>query len=102
MIREMHVWLELPFMTRMTVDVYTTYMSTCKALQKQEPVIHTTLLYFAKLWMAERLFIHIGNECHEITEGECEGTDMWIRRSHSIDRLLLAGVFDWWDGEVEE
>lgn len=98
MIREMHVWLDLPSMTRMTIDVCTTYTGTCKALREQQPVIHTTLITFAQLWFASQLFVHYKGQCHEITLGLCDGSSRYIRKEHNIAKLLAAGDFGWFEG----
>ena len=98
MIQEMHVWLDLESPDDSVIDLYITYTGVCKALKEQKPIIHTTLLYFAQLWYADKLFIHINGKCHEITTGECDGTRRFIRKTHNIAKLIAAGDFEWFKG----
>lgn len=73
----------------------TTYCDTEKAIADDYDVIHTTIIHFCSFRYNRRLFVHVNNEKHEITIGECEGTDRCIREAHNIERLLVAGEFDW-------
>ena len=73
---------------------HTTFMGTEAALGKEE-IVYTTQLHFLNFKYAERLFVSIGDELHEITLGNCVGTNMEIREGHNLEKMLLAGVFDW-------
>ena len=75
---------------------HTTYKSTREALGKTR-ILHTTQLEFLSFEYAERLFVWIDeNEMHEITLGECDGTDREIREAHNLRHMLLAGAFDYY------
>ena len=40
--------------------------------------------------------IFVSNEeIHEITVGRCKGTKKELRPAHNLERMLLAGAFDW-------
>lgn len=73
----------------------TTYCLTERAIEDDIDVIHTTQTHFCSLRYHRRVFVHVNGEQHEITIGECEGTNRVIREAHNIERMLLAGAFDW-------
>lgn len=72
----------------------TSYMETQNALGKKS-ILHTTQLNFLSFAYAERLFVYINGELHEITLGKCEGTNREIREAHNIGKMLISGEFDW-------
>ena len=78
--------------------VYYTYIETEQALANENiKCIYTTVTHFLRWCFAERLFVHINGEVHEITLGECDGTLREIRDVHNIEHMLIAGEFDWWN-----
>lgn len=76
--------------------VHKTYIETKNAVDSQTPLIFTTLTHFLSWNYATRLFVHIGEEEHEIVIGDCEGTAREIRAGHNLEKLLISGEFDWW------
>lgn len=74
-----------------------------KALNDEEDdyIIHTTQPHFLSFnYLPARLFVHVYNEfhdeeIHEITVGRCKGTKKELRPAHNLERMLLAGAFDW-------
>lgn len=73
----------------------TTYCATEKAIEDDYDVIHTTISHFCSWRYHRRIFVHVNGEKHEITMGECKGTNKEIRESHNLERMLIAGTFDW-------
>lgn len=104
--KEIHLWLSsmiTTFYTDEFVNCYTSYIETEQAIYSPNiDIIHTTQLSFLSFRYAERLFVHVGKEVHEITLGECEGTDREIREEHSLDKMLINGVFDWFNRKDEQ
>lgn len=88
---ELHVWLTAPE----GIDCHITYKDTLNAIEREERVINTTLTHFLCFDYAKRLFVHINDEVHEITLGDCEGTERLIREAHNLEKMLIAGEFDW-------
>ena len=74
---------------------YDTYMDTLNKINEGYDIIRTTQIEFLSFRYAERLFVVVNGETHEITLGECEGTNREIRESHNLPRMLIAGHFDW-------
>lgn len=81
--------------------LYYTYKETAQAIQAmfkgedETDVVHSTQMWFLNFMIAERLFVHVNGEEHEITLGECEGTSRYIRKENDLPRLLMCGEFDW-------
>jgi len=101
--KEMHVYLDmLSVLTEMANgeigEVCQSYKDTYTFLNKEHnDIIRTTITHFLSWDFGERLFVHVNNEVHEITLGECEGTDKDIRVAHNLEKLLFAGKFSWFD-----
>ena len=92
--KELHIHLDLH---ECELIENTTFVTTEKALDKGEKLaIHTTQTHFCQFDYGRRLFVHANGEVHEITLGECEGTDKEIREAHNIEKILIAGTFSWW------
>lgn len=73
---------------------WTTYYGTEWAIRNLVKV-NTTQTHFLSFKYAERLFVHVDGQVHEITLGECEGTTREIKEGHNLENLLLASEFDW-------
>lgn len=67
--------------------------------------IITTQPHFLNFKYSDRLFVVIANRdsdddvdysTHEITLGECEGTDREITTSLNLEKLLYSGEFSWY------
>ena len=99
MVKELHLKLELEKNCFAVLGLCTTYKETEDAISQNKDVVCTTQTHFLSFKYAERLFVHVNGEKHEITLGNCEGTTREIKISHNLERLLFAGEFDWFEGE---
>lgn len=104
--KEMHVYLDmLSVMTEMSKGtiggVCESYKDTYMLLTRDEAeninIVRTTITHFLSWDYGERLFVHVNNEVHEITLGDCEGTDKDIRVAHNLEKMLFSGKFSWFD-----
>ena len=93
MSKQLHLWLEEP-----RHHIENDYIFTKRAIDNGESYIETLQTHFLSFEYGYRLFVHIDAddiEGHEITLGDCVGTNKCIREAHNVERMLLAGAFDW-------
>ena len=99
MVEELHLWMDNKYLDLIDHGffIHDTYIDTELALMNHKiPVIHTTQIEFLDFRYAKRLFVHIYGEEHEITLGNCEGTDKEIRPAHKLSKMLINGAFDYY------
>jgi len=107
MLKEIHLHLD-PEDDHIRRDyiIYQTFAETKRIIEAAEDdytlnhIVHTTQPHFLSFdYLPARLFVHFYNnnreEIHEITLGSCEGTDKELRKAHNLEKMLLAGSFDW-------
>lgn len=111
MLKEIHLHLDVRQPNLSKYFIIDDYVHTEKVIKKAlknkdvEFVIHTTQPHFLSFkYLPARLFVHFYNkgdqeEIHEISLGRCEGTEKELREAHNLERMLLAGSFNWWKGE---
>lgn len=95
--REIHIWLDkIDFADWYDDDVYlcNTYAETEVMLKCEQDIIHTTQTHFCQFKYG-KIFVHTGGSVHEITRGDCEGTNRDIKEADNIEKMLLSGEFDW-------
>lgn len=95
--KQLHLWLEEP-----RHHIENDYISTQKAINDGKSYIETLQPHFLSFQYGYRLFVHIDVDDvdgHEITLGNCMGIDKSIRESHNIEKMLFAGVFDWFSND---
>lgn len=100
---EVHIYLKFDLAywdnsTPIAVDFWDAIRLYNNPSFRNRNVLHTTLTHFLSFSYGKRLFVHTPDrKVHEITLGECEGTDKDIRVAHNIEKLLIAGEFDWFN-----
>ncbi len=94
--REVHIWLDKAGFEKYENEFYLckTYAETMVMLRSEQEQIHTTQTHFCQFEYG-RIFVHADGEIHEITVGECEGTDREIKPAYNIEKMLYAGEFSW-------
>lgn len=97
MVKELHLWMKInPSLKHNILEI--TIPGTETALQERD-IVYTTIPYYLNFDYAERLFVHVDDEVHEIKIGKTEGTDKEIRKAHNLEKMLMAGAFDWYQRE---
>lgn len=94
--KELHVWMSEP-----DYPIDTDYASTKASIMTGEKRIDTTQTHFLQFHYGYNLFVHISGDDvtgHEITLGECEGTNREIKHGYNIEKMLYAGEFNWFIG----
>ena len=88
--QEIHIHLD-----NVPQGCFTTYCETEKAIEDDYDIIHTTQTHFCSWKYHRKVFVHVNGEAHEITMGDCKGITKYLREGHNLEKLLIAGAFDW-------
>jgi hypothetical protein len=109
-VKELHLYMDLgslheDFENGVFENSYfgETYRDTLHSLNctDESGKVYTTISSFLKFDYADRLFVHSDRKIHEITLGDCEGTEKDIKIYHNLEKMLLAGVFKWFDPDKD-
>lgn len=94
--KEVHIWLDKVEFEKYEESTYLckTYAETIVMLKSDVKEIHTTQTHFCQFEYG-KIFVHVNGETHEITVGECEGTNRDIKPAYDIEKMLYAGEFSW-------
>ena len=99
---ELHLYLDLQDLAEMEYAC-DTYRETQERFESTlDGIVRTTIPFFLSFDFADRLFVHCNCDVHELTVGECEGTERYIRKSHNLQKMLFAGEFSWFDPYIGE
>lgn len=101
---ELHIYMDADSVMAHTDPdpIILDYITSKNAALSDQNIVRTIQVALCSWDYNRRIFIHWKNECHEITLGECEGTDKEIRKAHNIMNLLLRGAFDWFRYDPNE
>lgn len=97
--KELHVWLDPGIDEMDKYEILFSFHDTQIAITEGRHIIHTTQPHILQFRYGYRLFVHVMHDDltgHEITLGDCEGTERIIREGYNIEKMLVAGEFDWW------
>lgn len=88
--KEFHVYLDTHGIN------YQTYLGTLEAINDERDIIKTTQLSLLSTTLFEkyRVFLHKGDKQIEITLGDCQGTDRNIKVTDNLEKLVMAGEFN--------
>lgn len=95
--KEIHIWLD-----RIGWDEYDDDSYLCKSITETEAIleckktkiVHTTQPHYCQFRYG-KIFVHIGGKMHEITIGDCDGTNREMREGHNLEQMLFSGEFSW-------
>lgn len=89
--KEFHVYLN-----KTSATDYYSYLGTLEAINDERGIIKTTQLSLLSTTLLEkyRVFLHKDNKQIEITLGDCQGTDRNIKVTDNLEKLVMAGEFN--------
>ena len=105
-VKELHLYLDLfsDLPETLNVTVETTEFSLNGAGYGNDDdildkCVYTTIPRYLSFQYAKRLFVHVNGEMHEITLGNCDGTQREIKEHHLLHKMLFNNVFSWYQKE---